>query len=187
MKATQPDGSLQPLNDCYIWFPKLGDQSSDFEEDRGAKIYMNILPDISDQKGAGYTDEGAIGRSFPFKTFTNGENRTISWSAHFVATKSSDFETFLRYIRTIQAAVYPLESGGGAPYAPPPIARLRCGKLLSRDSEVCAVLKSYNIKYDPSVPWDEQTYLPYKFDIEMSFDVVYNQTKLPGAETIFTI
>lgn len=192
MKATELTGTLRDLSDCYISFPRIKLPAANSDPGgvgppavREVKIYMNILPDISDQKSAGYADEPAIGRSFPFKTFTNGENRTIGWTAHFVATKETDFELFLGYIRAIQSAVYPMEDGGGAPFAPPPIARLRCGKLLSRDSEVCAVLKSYDIKYDPSVPWDERTYLPYKFDISMSFEVVYNQTNLPGSETIF--
>jgi len=176
MKATFADGRLTPLDDCYVNFPNLG-----------AKIYMEILPQISDQKGASYSDENGIGRTQPWKTYQYSENRSISWTATFIATKDSDFDRFLDYIRTIQAAVYPMDKGGSAPFAPPPVAKIRCGQLLQREGELCAVLKSYSIKYDAGVPWDERTYLPYKFDIDMTFDVIYNQTSLPGAETILTM
>jgi hypothetical protein len=100
------------------------------------------------------------------------------------------------YIRAVQAAVYPFDSkdsnlggnvagNGGAPYAPPPVCKLQCGDLLSKVGPINAVLKSYSIKFDPSVPWDEKTYLPYKFDLDLSFDVIYNQSDLPGANRIF--
>ena len=46
-------------------------------------------------------------------------------------------------------------------------------------------MKNYSIKFDTSVPWDEETLLPYKFDIDMTFDVIYNQSNLPGANLIF--
>jgi hypothetical protein len=44
------------------------------------------------------------------------------------------------------------------------------------------------------VPWDDDTlfcdqggavYLPYKFTVDMSFEVVYSSENLPGAEKIF--
>ena len=47
-------------------------------------------------------------------------------------------------------------------------------------------MKSYNIKYDTSVPWDEDTMLPYKFDIDMQFEVIYDQSELPNSKNIIT-
>ena len=46
------------------------------------------------------------------------------------------------------------------------------------------MLKSYDIKYDTSVPWDEETFLPYKFDLSLTFDIIYNQSSLPNADLI---
>ena len=150
-------------------------------------IDMNILPDISDSKSASYSDESAIGRTMPFKSYQNSDNRTISWTAHFMACKDSDKEKIEQYLRVIEACVYPLsEHTGGAPYAPPPICKLRCGALLSSmdADDLCAVMKSYSIKFDTSVPWDENDYMPYKLDVDMQFEVVYDQSNLPGAEQI---
>lgn len=176
MRSTLPSGDLIPILDCYIDIPELE-----------TKIIMNILPDISDSKSASYPDENAIGRSMPFKSYQNSENRTISWSAHFMVCKEIDKKQIITWLRVIEACTYPmLLRTGGAPYAPPPICQLRCGELLSKlDSpDVCAVMKSYSVKFDTNVPWDEVSYLPHKLDVDMQFDVVYNQAYLPGAEFI---
>jgi len=176
MYATLPDGTLTPLYDCWINIPELN-----------IKITMNILPDISDSKSASYPDENAIGRSMPFKSFQNSENRAISWTVHFVVCKAGDQKTIIESLRAFEACTYPMtQTTGGAPYAPPPICQLRCGSLLSdlKSSPLCAVLKSYSVKFDTSVPWDEIGYIPYKLDVDLQFEVVYNQSDLPGAEQI---
>lgn len=174
MKATLASGDLVPLENCYINIPELN-----------KKIVMNILPDISDTKSASYSDENAIGRSSPFKNFSHSENRTITWNVHFMVCKEGDQDKILGYLRVFEACAYPFSEGsGGAPYAPPPICHLKCGKFLSSKDEICAVLKSYNVKADPSVPWDENSYMPYKLDVDLSFDVVYDQSDLPGAKQI---
>lgn len=170
MKATI-NNRLTYLDECYIVVDNI-------------QIYMNILPDISDSKSANYADENGIGRSMPFKTFNNSENRSISWTAHFVAGTQFDIYRILQYLRIFESAVYPMDvNTGGASYAPPPICKLRCGQLLGND-EICAIMKSYSVKFDTSVPWDESTYMPYKLDVDMQFDVVYNQAALPGSEKI---
>lgn len=174
MKATLESGRLREIDKCYIDIQNFG------------KIVMTILPDISDQKSANYTDENAIGRSMPFKTYQNSDNRTISWNAHFVVCQQSDISLFFEYIKAFQSAVYPSTEGGVAPWTPPPICKLKCGDLLGLE-EVCAIMKSYSLKWDTGVVWDEETYLPYKFDVDLNFDVVYNQSNLPGSERILQV
>lgn len=183
--AGGPDsGSLNEIVNCAIYI-------------YGVKIKSRILPDISDSKGATYTDEAGIGRTMPFKSYQASENRTIQWTAHYVVTKKSDINEYLDDIKRIQSAVYPRNSKSIAaldpPFFPPVICQLSCGSLLKRgisgtagtDSPyVNAVMKTYSIKYDTSVPWDKTTLLPYKFDIDMTFEVVYDQSALPGAESI---
>lgn len=177
MKATLDNGDLIDIEDCYINIPELNE-----------KIIMKILPDISDSKSASYSDENGIGRSSPFKNYSHSENRTVSWTVHFIICKDGDQDTILRYLRTFEACTYPFsESQGGAPFAPPPICHLRCGKFLSNKDEVCAVLKNYSVKADPSVPWDEDSYIPYKLDVDLSFDIVYDQADLPGARKILEL
>lgn len=169
-KATNSNGILQEIEDCYIQISK------------SIKIPMRITPDISDGKGATYGDETAIGRSFPIKTFSSGENRSISWTAHFIVCEKGDIEKNLGYLRQIQSLVYPRDPGS-VPYAPPPVCNLRCGKLLGEE-DVCAVLKNYSVKFPPDVPWDSETKLPYKFSVDMSWDIVYKTNNLPGQERI---
>lgn len=177
MKATTPAGDLIPMENCYIEIPIAG------------AIKMKILPEISDSKSASYNDEPIIGRAFPLKTYSHSENRSISWTMHLMTVKDGDTTENLRILRSLEACVYPEEANtGGAPYAPPPICKLKCGNLFGmapRDT-LCAVLKSYNVKFPSDVVWDEQTYLPNKFDIDLQFDVVYESNDLPGRQRIMT-
>lgn len=173
MKATQYDGTLAPINNCYL---KI------INADGDKTIYFNNLPDISDTKSVNYPDENGIGRSTPFKSFRNSETRSISITAHFFTFKEGDAKANFEYLRWIQAATYPYESKSTG-YTPPPICKLKCGPLLSKD-ELCAVLKSYSFKADPQVPWHPVYYLPYKFDVDMTFDVVYDNSQVPFSNKI---
>mgnify|MGYP003348912999 CR=1 FL=1 len=182
-KATDTDGALLPIADCYILIPELGNK----------RIVMNNLPDISDGKQAGYTNTSGIGRTMPFKSYSNSDDRTINWTIHFIVCKQTDVDQILGDIKALEACVYPRTNVGGTTYAPPPICRLRCGNTLAggfpkKDTkpEVCAILKSYSIKFDPSVPWDASNLIPYKMDMDLQFELVYDQSKLPGAELILT-
>jgi hypothetical protein len=166
MKATIPGGDLNPVSGCYI---EVGPEL----------IPMGILPDISDTKSVNYANENAIGRTAPFTLFANGELRSVSWTCHFIVKKKSDIQKYLGYIRTLQSACYPENQEGH----PPPICRLQCGKILSAES-LCAVLKRYSIKFDTNVPWDETDLIPYKLDIDLDFDIVYDQSALPIASDI---
>jgi len=170
MKSTLPNGSLKAITDCYISIPRY------------KKIYMYILPDISDSKSAQYSDEAIIGRSSPFKTYSHSENRTISWTAYFMTThdnpnRDGSAIMNLRNLRAIQSVTYPRDKP--APYAPPPVCSIKCGSILGNE-ELCVVLRSYTVKFPTDVSWDEETLLPYKFSVDMSWDVVYQSDQLPG-------
>lgn len=173
MKATL-DRKLKELSKCTIYIPTY------------RTITPNILPDISDQKSAAYNDEPIIGRSQPLKTYSHSENRTISMTLHFIAASKDDIKKNYEDLRGIQSAVYPRDDTGGvynAPFVPPPVCRIKCGKILG-DSEICCVLKSYSVKFPTDVPWDEEDYIPWKFDVDTTWDVVYKNSDLPGAERI---
>lgn len=170
-KATAKGGTLNYLDECYIKIPGAGD------------IYLNNLPDISDSKSAAYNDEPIMGRSFPLKTYSHSENRSISMTIHLFVVKQEDVETNLWYMKALESCVYPRTGDAGVPFKPPPVCRLRCGRLLG-EKEVCAVLKQYTVKFPTEVPWDEKSYLPYKLDIDCSWEVVYRSADLPGQERI---
>lgn len=148
--------------DCYISF------------DHGDQINLRILPEISDSKSVNYANENALGRTSPFSMFANGELRSIGWTCHFIIEKEEDAEENLIYLRMLQSACYPENNEGH----PPPMCYLKCGTLLSADP-LCAVLKSYSVKFDTSVPWHEETMLPYKFSVDLQFDIVYNLNDIP--------
>ena len=138
---------------------------------KSTKIIAYILPDVSDSKGASYADENAIGRSTPFKNYSFSENRVI-----------------------LQSLVYP--SKQTMPYAPPNLAKLKLGNILDKD-ELCCVLKTYSLKYPTDVPWyndsGKNVSIPYKVDMDLSFEVVYDNASqvsgqgLPYAEDISSI
>jgi len=144
---------------------------------------MDNLPDLSDSKSAAYTDETVIGRSFPMKTYSHSENRSISWTMHLFVKKTADIQGNLDILRTLESLTYPRNSGPG-PYAPPQIVKLKCGNLLAQGQPLCAVLKSYTVKFPTDVVWDKDHLTPYKMDIDLSFEVVYSSNDLPGAERI---
>ena len=186
-QATGGTGTLNYLNNCFIKIPSGGMSScSDFN----GYIYLKVLPDISDSKSAAYTPETITGRAFPFKTFSHGEERSISMTLHLVVCEQSDIKTNLCYLRALESLVYPGQGTSSTPYVPPPIAQIQCGKLLA-DAPLCAVLKSYSVKFPTEVAWDagfndggDATYLPYKFDVDLTWEIVYDSSNLPGQERI---
>lgn len=179
MKATKPSGELNFIDDCFITIPGAG------------MIKFNILPDISDTKSAEYNDENILGRSFPLKTFSHGSSRQISIQIHFIVDTKDSIDRNLEYMRWIESAVYTRQSSIGAPFVPPPVCEIRCGDILSTfdTGPLCAVLKSYTVKFPTEVAWDydrvgTSTLCPYKFDIDTNWDVVYKTDELPGQERI---
>lgn len=169
MKATNPDGTLKNIENCYIKIPNYG------------TIPMRILPDISDSKSAQYSDEPIIGRSMPMKTYSHSENRTINWTAYFMILKNQDAEKNLMDLRALQSVTYPRDDF--EPYAPPPICAIKCGSILG-DQELCVVLKTYSVKFPTDVAWDENLLVPYKFSVDLTWDVVYSSDDLPGNDRI---
>lgn len=171
MKATSSNGKLNNLENCYIG---IGPD----------KIVMRQLPDISDSKSAAYNDEIIMGRSFPIKSFSHGENRAISFTIHFTALTKEELLKNLSDLRKIESCVYPRETDQDTPFHPPVVCTLKCGDLLGQD-ELCVVLKSYTVKFPTDVVWDDTTYVPMKFDVDTSWDVTYSSSELPGADRIF--
>jgi hypothetical protein len=177
-KATLPGGPLveianaQGKSDCWLQIPPR------------PKIYFRVLPEISDQKGADYSDESVIGRSSPLKTYSSSQNRSIGMQIHFVVSHPDDVNINLDHLRWIESAVYPRTGNlAGAPYVPPPVCQIKCGTLLA-DFPLCVVLKSYSVKFPTEVAWDSTTFCPFKFDVDTNWDVVYRTSRLPGQERI---
>lgn len=169
MNATDESGHLTLIPDCYL---QIGSFTYNF----------NNLPEIGESKSASYNDESVIGRSTPIKTYANSDNRSFSLSFSLVVQDKSDFKRNLRVVRYVQGAVYP-RLGAGAPYFPPIVCKLKCGKLLSNEP-ICCVMKDYNIKYPTDVPWDRETLCPYKMEISINFDQVFASNRLPNYDTI---
>lgn len=195
-KATQQGGRLSVIDDCYIVIPydgakppeppKESDPTFIFKE-KIVIVVMDNLPDISDTKSANYSDETIIGRSNPVKTYSQSDNRSISMQIHFIVSKPSDVYVNLQKLRAIQSALYPRDGeGGGSPFIPPPVCRMKCGNLLSTQ-EICVILKQYSVKFPTDVAWDANSgnFTPYKFDVDTTWDVVYSSSSLPGQREIF--
>ena len=182
--ATRIGGPLNPIQDCYVIIPCEG---SDGCEGGEFKLVFNNLPEITDSKSVSYQDETVIGRASPLKTYSQSDNRTIAMQIHMIISKPGDAEYNLSALRAIQSASYPRDGANGASFIPPPICRIRCGRLLSTSGELCVILKSYNVKFPTEVSWEEKNFTPFKFDIETNWDVVYKSSDLPGQERIFSL
>ena len=187
MKATVSGGRLAEL-DCSISIPY------------GPTIKLKALPDIDDQKEANYESDPGIGRTQPFMTYTNSGFRKISLGLHFFVTDDKDVAEIWSYIRALQSLVYPgPPSYGmhGMPYVPPAICSIHCGMIFddtgsgkngpSGKNNVCAVCTSVGVKYGTEVVFDEKTYLPWKVDVNTSWNVVYKNSDLPGSDMILNL
>jgi hypothetical protein len=176
--ATIIGGSLVPIRKCYIIIPT----------DNGPfRVIINNLPEITDSKTASYNDETVIGRASPLKTYSQSDNRTLSVQLHMIVSSPEDVNYNLEALRAIQSATYPRESANGAPFVPPPICRIKCGSLLSAQEELCVILKQYSVKFPTEVAWDESNFVPFKFDIDTNWDVVYKSADLPGQNRILNL
>ena len=166
MKATN-DGSLTPISKCTVLIPNAG------------TIVLNNLPTLTDAKTAVYNNEAIIGRSTPLYTYSHSGDRTISLAMHFFVVDKGDAAKNLKYLRWIQSAVYPREGTGGSPFTPPVICQLKCGSLLADNEPLCCALQSYSVKFPEEVAWDAETFIPFRFDVETSWIVVYTSDDLP--------
>ena len=190
--ATIIGGALVPIENCYVAIPcegcdnGLSGSGAEYASNGEFVLRFKVLPEISDSKTASYNDETVIGRSSPLKTYSQSDNRTISMQIHMVVSSADDVEYNLAAMRAIQSAVYPRKGHNGAPFTPPPVCRMKCGRLLTEGAELCVILKSYSVKFPTETAWDESSYMPQKFDIDTQWDVVYISADLPGQERIFT-
>lgn len=173
-----------PIEDCWVKIPYNRSDSPIMVGTPVHTLVMKVLPEISDSKSANYSDEPIMGRSFPLKTYSHSDNRAISMTIHMIVSEPKDLSYNLTSLRAIQSAVYPRHSFGDAPYVPPPICKIKCGRLLA-ETELCVVLKQYTVKFPTEVAWDETSFVPFKFDIDTSWEVVYKSSDLPGSERIF--
>lgn len=175
MRATDSNGRLQPIDNCTVTI-------------KGRTLKPRILPEISDSKSASYNDEAVIGRSFPIKTFSHGENRSISMKWKILIVDSETLREAVVQLRMFTGLVYPQAGTGNTPYQPPVICTISCGRILTAggpgSAPICVVLKSYNITYPTDVAWDEDLMIPYKFDIDLNWDVVYATSELPNSNMI---
>lgn len=180
MKATN-NGELTYIPRCDIVIPYSGGNYV---------IPMRVLPDITDSHAFSYNNETIGGRSFPIKTASHGEDRTISMKVHFVILRSTDAQLNLRHLRALQGATYPREIPQH-PYVPPPVCKIRCGSLLAGEETagyLCAVLRSCSVSHQTDVAWyhteSDFSYVPYKMDVDLQWEVVYSSNKLPGQDKI---
>lgn len=166
-KGTYGKGKLSAIQNCYLVLP-------------GAMtITLDNLPEIGDSKNAQYNADSIIGRSSPLHTYHYSDTRNISFTIHLFIQDEGDADLNLSKLRSIQSCVYPRPGGGGAPFRPPPICRIRCGDLLAKGQDLCVVLQSYNVRFPTDVAWDSDTLCPYRMDIDTTWWVVYNSPDLP--------
>lgn len=172
MKATSTGGRLNTLNDkCSITIPGTD------------PIELKILPEITDTKKASYNDERVIGRSSPIKTYSHSDSRVITMNLHFMVTTRDDIQENIKALYAIESATYP-QRGENGPYKPPPVCKIKCGKMLGKDSELCVVLDTYSVQSPNNVVWDEETLIPYYFIVNTTWHVVYSSDSLPNQEQI---
>ena len=170
-KATEGK-TLSLLKDCYIEIP-------------GFKVEFNIIPKLSDSKSASYNSEQLPGRANPLDVYSSSDSRTIETTIKLVVLEDSDIDRNLSIIRALQSCVYPREGDNNSPYVPPPVCKLKFGRLFGEDS-LCVVLMNYNLDIPEDVSYDPDTFFPYRCEISCSWKVVYTNSDLPGQDRILS-
>lgn len=177
MNATNRNGTLLPIADCYIRVDNY-------------YVVMNQLPEISDQKSASYSEENAMGRSVPIKSFSQGSTRKIGWKIPFLSSSVKEQQKTIYELRLLESCVYPkADLSNILPYIPPRVCALKCGRLLA-DYELSAILTDYSVDFPTETTWSVSAatlYLPTKFSLSLSFEVVYDSRFLPGADRIIRL
>lgn len=160
---------LRPIRDCYI-------------RALGRTVRMYTLPEIGDSGGATYADETAMGRSAPIKVFSNSDNRSISWDITFITEDEESLRRNIQDMFFIESLRLPM---GTTMTTPPPIAQIKCGRLLTANGDpLCVVLRNYSVKFDTSVPWategnPQDSYLPYKVVMSTQWETIDACRNLP--------
>lgn len=167
---------LNVIEDCWISIPG-----------GGGRINLRAMPTITDAKKAQYNEEAVIGRATPLTTYSHSHSRNINFDIPLIATSEATLDENIRTLRAIESAVYPRGPTGPVPYTPPPVCRLKCGQMLSKNKYLCVLLDSYSVKFDPSVPSHPTKLIPYKFTVSTSWRVVYRSDCLPGQSRIFKV
>lgn len=178
--STSSTGQLNPIPDCYI---------------RAENYYINmyVLPSITDGKQANYNSENGMGRTQPFLTYDQSSLRTIGWTCTFISYDAESTARNFGYLRILEASVYPRRDPANVvPFVPPVVMSIRCGDLLANSgAELNVVLTSYSVQFPTDQVWNSDynvaRYLPAKFDVTLSFNVVYDSRYLPGADRILLL
>jgi hypothetical protein len=94
-------------------------------------------------------------------------------------------------LRNLESCVYPrADPNNIIPYIPPKILSIKCGSLIA-DTEVTVVLLSYSVSFPSDQVWNVNSangkYLPYKLDVDLNFEIVYDSRYLPGADRIIQL
>lgn len=168
-------GKLVPLEKCWLYIPSPGN---------GITIFLDNIPDISDSKSTQFSDEPVIGRASPLKTYSYSDTRALSINFKLYSQTKTDILKNIQIFRAIESLAYPRKESQGMPYQPPPVCKFVCGEFLGSEP-LCVQLKSVSKRTTSDVPWDLEYYIPWKVELETTWDVVYSNNSLPGQERIF--
>ncbi len=191
MRATDASGRLQPLK-AQIQIPIVRTGIPNVGALQRFLITLYVLPELTDNKSAEYADESITGRSFPIKVYNYSGNRSIGMKCTFLVQEKADILKNFQNLRALQSTVYSDDNNRSANeanrlvYIPPPICKVRVGFLLTAENDgwLPVVIKNCTPTYPTDVVWDETTYLPYKFDVNLEMDVVFANSQLPGQQRI---
>lgn len=191
MKATDSSGRLQPLK-AQIQIPIVRTGIPNVGSLQRFTITLYVLPEVSDSKSAEYADEAITGRSFPIKVYNYSGNRNIGMKCTFLVQERADIQRNFQNLRALQSTVYSDDNNRSANeanrlvYIPPPICKVRVGYLLTAENDgwLPVVIKGCEPNYPTDCVWDEATYLPYRFDVNLQMDVVFANSQLPGQQRI---
>lgn len=138
---------IYPKDFCYIQV---------LESERGGEdsfIYFQQMPiRIMDSKAANYQDIPIVGRSSPYKSYSNSSSRSLQFTLSFFAQPD---EVHINYTPemikgiadALQALTYPIYDS--FTILPPPKCLVRIGNQIA----MIGVCKSVNIAYDIVNPW----------------------------------
>ena len=143
-KPATPD---EHAEQCYIYAPSID-----------MKLTFQFMPEeISDSKGANYTETEIVGRSHPIQGYSSSGARTLSFTLQFYQMDADDDP--LAMAVDLKSLCYPQYAGS---VFPPPPVHVRIGTGIG----IWAIMTQCDITY--KAPWNANAQ-PMFVEVSVSF------------------
>jgi hypothetical protein len=152
----------------------------------GETFQLSSLPELTWRKEASYNTQSIIGRASPVVSYSSSKSKTLEIVLHMHSPTHQDLLNNLKATHYLAAALHPRYENT---YAPPPICTLNCGVGSPSPNNspftfLRFIMTSMSQTFASDSVWDETLMVPRMWDTQISGEVIYNYSSLPGASSV---